>query len=206
MVNIRKLLAVVLAMLLLTLPVLAEEAERQAAANEAYAGVLLDGAAITPGEGDMHMPADWNVVRFALVDLNEDGVDECILELAEYEAFIILFAYNDGVWAWEWSYRGMNKLKDDGTFSFSSGALDNGVGQLTLRATAEGDQWGILPLAESISCQDEAGNVIVTYWLDGGAESTDEAGFLAALEAQDAKLDALWYDYTPENLQMLLRH
>lgn len=202
MVKMRKLLAMALAMLLLTLPVLAEEAEQQAAANEAYACVLLDGAAITPGEGDMRMPADWNVVRFALVDLNEDGVDECILELAEYEALIILFAYNDGVWGWEWSYRGMNKLKDDGTFSFSSGALDSGIGQLTLRATAEGDQWGILPLAESISDMD--GNV--TYWLDGGAESTDEAGFLAALEAQDAKLDALWYDYTPENLQMLLRH
>ena len=191
----RKWLAMLLAALLLTAPALAEEIDLQSAAKDAYARVLLDGAAWTP---DGEVREEWNPVRFAVLDLDDDGVSEVILEVTEPEAFIILNGTKSVV-AKEWPYRGLLNLKDDGTFTFSSGALDGGVAMLVYQGD-NGAHWGYLPLAESIS--DANGNV--TYWLDGGIEKTDEAGFNAALEAQNAKLDALWYDYTEENLRMLL--
>ena len=195
----RKWLAMLLAALLLTAPALAEEIDLQAAAKDAYARVLLEGSPVTPMEEDMRQPDAWQPVRFTLLDLDADGVSECILEITEPEAYIILTCDGDEVLACEWPYRGLLNLKDDGTFTFSSGALDGGVAMLVYQGD-DGAHWGYLPLAESIS--DADGNV--TYWLDGGIEKTDEAGFNAALEAQNAKLDALWYDYTEENLRMLL--
>ena len=191
----RKWLAMLLAALLLTAPALAEETDLQSAAKDAYARVLLDGAAWTH---DGEVREEWKPGRFAVLDLDDDGVSEVILEVTEPEAFIILNGTKSVV-AKEWPYRGLLNLKDDGTFTFSSGALDGGVAMLVYQGD-NGAHWGYLPLAESIS--DANGNV--TYWLDGGIEKTDEAGFNAALEAQNAKLDALWYDYTEENLRMLL--
>ena len=195
--------AMLMAALLLMAPALAEEIDRQAEARAAYARVLLDGEAFVAMDEDMRMPEEWNPVRFTLLDLDGDEVSECIVELTEYEAFIILTWVDGEVLGCEWPYRGLNKLKDDGTFSFSSGALDSGVGMLLLQGD-DGPQWGILPLAESISEEDENGNVIVTYYLDGGVEETDEDGYLAALAAQDDKLDALWYTYNEETLKLLL--
>ena len=184
-----------MALLLAALPGLAEESDRQTEANAAYASVLLNGEAWTPS-GDVR--EDWNPVRFTVLDLDGDGVSEVILEVTEPEAFIILNGIKSVI-ATEWPYRGLLNLKDDGTFTFSSGAMDNGVAMLVYQGDF-GAQWGYLPLAESVSDADGT----VTYWLDGGAEQTDEAGYLAFLAQQDAKLDALWYDYTEENVRMLL--
>ena len=191
----KRLLIALMTLLLAVLPAMAEEPELQAEANAAYAAVLLEGAAWTP-EGEVR--EDWNPVRFAVLDLDDDGVSEVVLEVTEPEAFIILNGVKS-VMATEWPYRGLLNLKDDGTFTFSSGALDTGVAMLVWQGD-NGAQWGYLPLAESVS--DADGNV--SYWLDGGAEATDEAGYLAFLAQQDAKLDALWYDYTEENVRMLL--
>ena len=191
----KRLLILLMALLLAALPGLAEETDRQTEANAAYASVLLNGEAWTPS-GDVR--EDWNPVRFTVLDLDGDGVSEVILEVTEPEAFIILTGIKSVI-ATEWPYRGLLNLKDDGTFTFSSGAMDNGVAMLVYQGDF-GAQWGYLPLAESVSDADGA----VTYWLDGGAEQTDEAGYLAFLAQQDAKLDALWYDYTEENVRMLL--
>ena len=191
----KRLLILLAALLLAAVPAMAEENDLQAEANAAYAAVLLEGADWTPS-GDVR--TEWNAVRFAVLDMDGDGVHEIILEVTEPEAFIILNGIT-GVTATEWPYRGLLDLKDDGTFTFSSGALDNGVAMLVYQGDF-GPQWGYLPLAEAVS--DADGHV--TYWLDGGAESTDEAGYLAFLAQQDAKLDALWYAYTEENIRMLL--
>lgn len=191
----KRMFAMLAALLLLALPVLAEEAEEQAAANAAYAAVLLEGAPyVALGE----VRPDWQPVRFTVLDLDGDGVMEVILEVTEPEAYIILNG-SVTVYATEWPYRGLLELKDDGTFLFSNGATDNGVAMLVLQGDDE-PQWGYLPLAECIT--DE--NAQVHYYLDGGAETTDGAGYQAFMAQQDAKLDALWYEYTEENLRLLL--
>ena len=200
----RQLLAM-LAVLLLAVPALAEEAdlaERQVAANVAYARVLLDGEAYIPMTEDARMPAEWKAVRFTVLDMDGDGVTEVVVELAEWEAFVVLtWGGGSDVHGGEIVYRGLMNLKDDGTFTFSSGAMDNGVAEMSFRSGGTDElHMGYLPLAESRMEEDGS----VTYWLDGGAESTDEAGYEAVIAQQDAKLNALWYDYTEENVRMLL--
>lgn len=202
----KRLLAMLLALLIVALPALAEEAElleRQAAANAAYARVLLGGERYIPLTEDARMPEDWKPVRFTLLDMDQDGLCEAIVELTAWEAFVVLTweELTDAVYGGEFVYRGMQNLKDDGTFTFSSGAMDHGVAELVY-ATGGSEElaMGYLPLAESRSEADGS----ATYWLDGGAEQTDEAGYQAFLAQQDAKLDALWYDYTEENIRLLL--
>lgn len=199
----KRMLAALLALLLLAMPALAEENDVQAEANAAYARVLLDGADYIPLTEEARMPAEWKAVRFTLLDMDHDGVNEVIVELAEWEAFVIMTFVDGQVYGGEIVYRGLLSLKDDGTFTYASGAMDGGVAEL-LFSTVDADGrltgMGYLPLAESRMEDDDS----VTYWLDGGAEETDEAGYQAFLAAQDAKLDALWYDYTEENVAMLL--
>ena len=200
----KRLLSMLVALLMLALPALAEEddlAERQAAANAAFARVLLDGEAYIPMEADDRMPADWNAVRFTVLDMDGDGVTEVVVELTEWEAFVVLISGGESVSGSEFSYRGMLDLKDDGTFTYSSGAMDNGVAVLSIRSGGTDElQMGYLPLAECRSEDDGS----VSFWLDGGAERTDEADYQAYITAQSAKLDAIWYDFTEENIRMLL--
>ena len=200
----KRLLSMMVALLMLALPALAEEddlAERQAAANAAFARVLLDGEAYIPMEADDRMPAEWNAVRFTVLDMDGDGVTEVVVELTEWEAFVVLISGGESVSGSEFSYRGMLDLKDDGTFTYSSGAMDNGVAMLSFRSGGtDGLQMGYLPRAECRSEDDGS----VSFWLDGGAERTDEAGYQAYITAQSAKLDAIWYDFTEENIRMLL--
>ena len=200
----KRLLAMLAAMMLLAMPALAEDddlAERQAAANAAIARVLLDGEAYIPMKADDRMPAEWNAVRFTVLDMDGDGVTEVVVELTEWEAFVVLNSGGDTVYGSEIVYRGLLDLKDDGTFTYSSGAMDNGVAVLSFRSGGtDALQLGYLPLAEC-RLEDDGS---VTYWLDGGIERTDEAGYLAFITQQSAKLDAIWYDFTPENIRMLL--
>lgn len=196
----KRLLAMLL-LLMMALPVMAEEADLQAAANAAYARVLLDGEGYIPLTEEAHMPDEWKAVRFTLMDLDQDGVNEAIIELAEWEVFVVLTYADEKVYGGECVYRGMLDLKDDGTFTFSNGAMDNGVAELSFRSGGSDEmEMGYLPLGECRSEEDGS----VTFWLDGGVEETDEAGYRAFIDAQSAKLDALWYDYTEETVKLLL--
>lgn len=201
----KRLISMLLAVLLLVAPALAEEEALQLAANAAYARVLLEGEDYIPLTDDARMPAEWEPVRFTLLDMDHDGVNEAIVELTNWEAFIILFWYGETgeVYGAEIVYRGLLDLKDDGTSSFSSGAMDGGVSSLCLAVNSETnkpDAIGRFHLAESATMPDGS----IRYTLDCGVEETDEAGYQAFLAEQDAKLDALWYDYTEENLKLLL--
>ena len=199
----KRLLAMLAMLMLLTLPALAEETDLQPIANQAYARVLLDGARYLPLTEDARMPDAWKPVRFTLLDMDHDGLCEVIIELTEWEAFVVLTweAMTDAVYGGEFTYRGMLDLKDDGTFTFSSGAMDNGVAELSFLSGGTDElQMGYLPLAECRSEEDGS----VSFWLDGGAERTDEAGYQAYIAQQSAKLDALWYDYTEDNIRLLL--
>lgn len=201
----KRMLALLSAMLLMVMPALAEEADEaqlQAAANVAYARVLLEGESYLPVTEDARQPGEWKPVRFTLLDIEGDGLSEVIVELTEWEAFVVLTCMDGVVYGGEIAYRGMLNLKDDGTCEFSSGAMNNGVSKLCFAVDEETGKpvsIGRFNLAESI---DTDGSV--TYWLDCGAEQTDEAGYEAFLAQQTAKLDALWYDYTEENVKLLL--
>lgn len=199
----KRMLALLAAMLLLALPALAEETDAQATANAAYAAVLLEGKTALLMEDEWHgvtnvaegtpLVMEGTPVRFAVLDMDTYGIQEVVIELAEPESFVVLTWYEGRVYAAEIPYRGLLDLKDDGTHAFSSGALDNGVGMLML----ESSRVTVGVLAETRSDGDAT-----TYTV--GGETADEAAYDAFIAQQEAKLPAIWYDYSPEMLQRVL--
>ena len=87
----------------------------------------------------------------------------------------------------------MISLKADGTFSFSSGAADNGFGYMGV----EGEQIHGVGLAESVSS-----NESIEYFLNG--KKVSERIFGDAVKGQDQKPDVIWYDLTNENMAIIM--
>lgn len=196
----KRMLALLAAMMLLAIPSLAEETDAQAQANADYALALLDGGRMLLMADDWHGVRDvepgtqyemeGTPVRFTVLDMDTYGIQEVVIEMAEPESFVVLTWYEGRVYAAEIPYRGLLNLKDDGTHTYSSGAMDNGVRMLLL----ESDRVTMGVLAETHS--EDA------YYV--GGEQVDEAAYEAFLAEQDAKLPAIWYDYSPDMLQRVL--
>lgn len=143
-----------------------------------------------------------DITGFTLADLDGDGTREGVLRLAlpggSYETygFLVLRVLDSGsVSGHAQTYRGLMGLKADGTFSYSSGAFDHGAARLRFLS---GD-WELEVLAGVES--DGSGRVLL--YTVGGRTATAE-DFEAALARQEAKADAVWYDYTGHNLLNLL--
>ena len=136
--------------------------------------------------------------HFAIADVDQDTNDEIILAMTvggdEYYGYLVLKSMDSTVWGYEVFYRAMLSLKADGTFSFSSGALDTGFGYTLL----DGDQIHHISLAESVSSY---GNI--EYFLNG--KEISETLYRAAVKGQDQKPDVIWYDLTNENLSSMLK-
>jgi len=191
------------AFLLAVCPAWAEEAEVQQEANAAYAAVLLEGAkaemlldeyVLGTVEIEKAFVLAETPVRFTVLDMDTYGIHEVILEMgAPDERMIVLTFYEGRVYAAEIPYRGMLDLKDDGTHTYSSGAMDNGVRMLLLEAPRLTS--GVL------ACVSPEGEDVI-YRI--GGDMVEEDAYRAFLAEQDAKLDALWYEYTPENVKLLL--
>lgn len=70
-----------------------------------------------------------SVVQFSIVDMDGDMIPEVVLELENYYGYIIL-RYRDGqVYGNVVGIRSMNLLNAQGTFMFSSGADNGGIGK-----------------------------------------------------------------------------
>lgn len=126
----------------------------------------------------------WEVVRFAVQDLDSDGSPEAILEVSNYAGFVILRCFEDetvtggevvGSEVW---YRTLQDLKTDGSYMRSGSSSDHSYWKYQHNG-------GIL-LAE---CYESNGTMV--YWVNG--EKVDEAAFAAFEAEQQAKPDAVWY-------------
>ena len=139
---------------------------------------------------------DASFPRFALADVDGDGTREIVLEITAGEnagyGFLVLDAREDGVWAYEFSYRGLMNLKADGTASWSDGAADNGFGRVAFTE----DGYTFADIARSVLEEDD-----VHYY--AGEEPIDEAEFNRLLDEQDQKPDAEWQPITEENMAAL---
>ena len=85
-------------------------------------------------------------------------------------------------------------LKQDGTFSFSSGAADSGFGSISFTDKS----YKIDEISYSESSYDANNELTVSYFVNGQAAT--EAEFLSAVEKQDGKESILWYDFNDENI------
>ena len=131
--------------------------------------------------------------EYTVTDLNGDGEPEAVIGLTmgeyDYYGFIILHADKGTAYAYELPYRAFTNLKEDGTFSFSSGAADNGVGKLEFTD----DGYSVEKLAYSESDGDIEN---VSYHIGGTVVTEDE--FYSFLEEQNKKPDAAWHEFGRE--------
>ena len=143
------------------------------------------------------------VSKFAILDMEGDNIPEIILQLTvndnEYYGYEVL-SYKDGVvYGYTMWYRTFMELKEDGTFSFSGGASDYGFG--TVQFTDKGYIIDKITYCESVYNPDNTQGI--SYIVN--RESATEEEFNAAIDKQNEKNNATWYDFTDENILNYLR-
>lgn len=138
------------------------------------------------------------VLKFASADLDGDGTPEAVLWLQvngnDAYGFEILRQQGGQIYGYTLPYRSFMELKQDGTFSFSSGAADSGFGTLSFSDKA----YTVNEITHSQSAYDANNELTVSYFVNGQAAS--EAEYLAAVEKQNEKESVSWYDFTNENI------
>lgn len=135
---------------------------------------------------------EMSVSKYSVMDLNGDGASELVLWLNrgtnEYVGFLVLYDKNTTVYAHLLYYRQFSNLKIDGTFGFSGGVSNHGIGRIDF----EGDKYTIRSLAYCES----ADNQNVSYFVDG--KSVTKAAFEAYETTQNSKPDAIWVEHSIE--------
>lgn len=123
----------------------------------------------------------WTVERFAIQDLDSDGVLDAVLEISGGAGYVILHYQEDGsITGSEIWYRAMQELKADGSYRGSGSSFDRCYWKFHHAAD--------VLLAECYAQED--GTQI--YRVAG--ETVDAEAFAAFEESQAAKPDAAWYE------------
>ena len=143
--------------------------------------------------------ATAKATKFAVIDLDNDGTKEVILWLTvnglDYSASEVLHYQSGVVYGYVMWYRSFNELKTDGTFTFSSGAMDSGFGTIKFTdQTCSTDE-----IVYSESSYDSNNNLTVSFFIDNKSATQDE--FNLAIKNQDEKPNATWYDFTDDNIE-----
>ena len=131
-----------------------------------------------------------------VLDVDGDGKLDVVLNVTvngEVLGYLVLTSADEVICAYGFYYRAMIGLKEDGSFSFSSSALESGVATFYKDENRDA-QYNVL--AESKL--DENGNVV--YFVNG--EAADEDAFTAVINAQNEKADVTFA--TAENLALYL--
>ncbi len=139
-------------------------------------------------------PAWAEISSFSVLDLDGDGAQEVILgiDVAHYRDWcVVLHGQDNAVRGYILYIRWLNTLtlKDNGAFGWSSSASENGWGKL--RFTADG-----------YDTERTIWHADMTHYLDG--RTVSQAEYEAADSRQAAAPDAVWYDFTQENIRALL--
>lgn len=137
------------------------------------------------------------VTHFAVLDMDGDKVPEVVLELSvnkEPQFYEILHEMDDTVCGYLIVYRGLELLKADGTFQYSSGAADTGIGKLKFGSTV---------FRTEPSGYSESGPDGTISFFRNKKPVTKEV-FDSLLKEQSEKKDAVWYEFTPEKIEATL--
>lgn len=139
----------------------------------------------------------FKVSHFTVLDMDGDKTPEIVLELSvgdEPQFYEILHYKNDVVYGYLIVYRGLEELKADGTFRFSSGAADNGFGKLSFDLNASKTEM----LAYSKSSQSD-GNLTLSYFINN--KPVTKEAFDSFSKEQSKKKAAVWYEFTQKNIE-----
>jgi len=134
-----------------------------------------------------------SITEYTILDLNGDGEEELIFRLAvganEDYGFMILHKEGEALFANELSYRSFYELKADGSFDFSSGVANNGIGRMHFAS-------GTYTVERLARCESED-NQQVDYFIGDAAVTKEE--FEAYRTAQTEKESPTWRSCPAEN-------
>ncbi|ABX41763.1 hypothetical protein [Lachnoclostridium phytofermentans] len=137
----------------------------------------------------------FNVTHFTVLDMEDGKV--VVLELSvgdQPEFYEILHYANDTVYGYLIVYRGLEQLKADGTFLYSSGAADNGIGKLKFESdTLETD---ILGYSKSNQSDDK---LVILYSIHN--QPVTKELFDAFVNEQLEKKDVIWHEFSQKNME-----
>lgn len=140
----------------------------------------------------------FKITHFTVLDMDGDKIPEVILELSDGDnnpiCFEVLHYMNAKVYGYNIVYRGLEELKTDGTFIYSSGAADNGCGKLRF----ESNVYKTDTLGYSKSSQGDA-NLTISYFINN--KPVTEESFNSFMKEQHGKKDAVWYEFSQKNIE-----
>lgn len=140
--------------------------------------------------------AIFKVTHFTVLDMDGDKVPEVVLELTVVnnpEFYEVLHYMNGAVYGYNIVYRGLERLKTDGTFSYPSGVADNGCGKLRF----ESNVCKTDTLGYSESRQGDA-NSTISYFINN--KPVTKELFNSFMNEQFGKKDAVLYEFSQKNI------
>lgn len=119
--------------------------------------------------------------QFTIIDLDDDGESEIVLwiqinGISDY-GFEILHYQKGVVYGYTLPYRTFMNLKTDGTFLFSGGLADSGIGKLKLSE----DEYAIENIIGEVDLEEEIN---------------------AAMSWQESKVDVVWHDLSVDSVNI----
>ena len=139
-----------------------------------------------------------DAIKFAVIDLDGDGKNEVVLWLrangSSDVGFEVLYSRDETIYGITQYYRAFLNLKTDGTFTFSGGSADYGIGRLTFSDTG----YDIDTPAYSQSMYNADNELTVQYFINGASCSEDE--FYSTMDKQDQKEDVTWHDFSVDTI------
>lgn len=143
----------------------------------------------------------FKITHFTVLDMDGDKIPEVVLELSVGNnnpmCFEVLHYVKGEVYGYNIVYRGLQELKTDGTFGYSSGASDNGRGKLRFESKAfETDILGY-----SKSSQNNDG-ITISYFINN--KPVTEESFSSFMKDEHGKKDVAWYEFSQKNIETQL--
>ncbi|MBR4000265.1 MAG: exo-alpha-sialidase, partial [Clostridia bacterium] len=132
---------------------------------------------------------EYTVSQYTVIDLDHDADLETVLWLTHgsdaYAGFLILHSNAGKTNAHLLYYRQFANLKEDGTFDFSGGVSNGGIGEIRF----DGEACSISRIAY---CESED-NTTVFYYSERDSRSLTKAEYESFEKAQNNKADPVWY-------------
>ena len=178
-------------------------------ARDAYLAVLDNSLAFYDTDDDEYLTMEQKferlrigsvntgISKFTVMDLDKDNTPEivCLLHAGTIDTWgVLILHYEDGtVYGYTKRYRSFAGLKEDGTYTYNSG-LAIGCGYCTISfAKADYEENAFLYYSG-------IGDVF-TFYHNG--EIITEEEYYRAIDLEEEKADAKWYNFTSENLEIL---
>lgn len=139
----------------------------------------------------------FKVTHFTVLDMDGDKIPEVVLELTQgdYPQFYEVLHYMNGaVYGYIRVLRGLERLKTDGTFGYSSGASNNGYGKLRFESNA--CETDILGYSKPSSNNDD---ITISYFINN--KPVTKELYNSFLKKEDEKKDVVWYEFSQKKIE-----